>query len=133
DGLQLDFEYNTDLFAPATIARMLEHLHNLLRAAVADPDRSVLTLPVLSEAEREQVVRGWNATSAACPSERCVHELFEEQAARTPSAPALVCGGARLSYRELDAAANRVAHGLRARGVGPDRRVGLFLERSVEM
>jgi non-ribosomal peptide synthetase component F len=79
------------------------------------------------------VLREWNATEAAYPREACVHELFEAQAARTPDAVAVVFEGERVTYAELNARANRLAHHLRALGVGPDGRVGICVERSVEM
>jgi non-ribosomal peptide synthetase component F len=90
-------------------------------------------LPLLSEAERAQVLYGWNATRADYDRTRCVHQQFEAQAARSPEATAVVFEGAALTYAELDARANRVAHVLRAMGVGPDVPVGLFMPRSLEL
>ncbi|RKH11041.1 amino acid adenylation domain-containing protein [Corallococcus sp. CA053C] len=130
-GLQAGFEYNSDLFDAGTVARMAAHFENLLAAVVAEPDRPLSTLPVLSQAEL-LTLADWNATHASFP-ERCVHRLFEDQAARTPDAVALRFEGATLSYGELNARANRWAHRLQALGVRPDTRVGLFLDRSLEM
>ncbi|HEV2150362.1 MAG TPA: amino acid adenylation domain-containing protein, partial [Longimicrobiaceae bacterium] len=90
-------------------------------------------LEMLPEAERRQVVEAWNATEAPYPAERCIHELFEAQAERTPEAAALVCGDETLTYAELNRRANRLAHYLRELGVGPDVRVALGVERSPEM
>ncbi|HEV2147590.1 MAG TPA: amino acid adenylation domain-containing protein, partial [Longimicrobiaceae bacterium] len=90
-------------------------------------------LEMLPEAERRQVVEAWNATEAPYPAERCIHELFEAQAERTPEAAALVCGDETLTYAELNRRANRLAHYLRELGVGPDVRVALGVERSAEM
>jgi amino acid adenylation domain-containing protein len=127
------FEYNTDLFDAATVERMVSHFETLLRAAAADPDRRVSDLPLLTAAEQELLLGGWNATAADYPAGECVHRLFEAQAARTPSEVAVVCGDARLTYAELNARANQLARHLRQRGVGPEVLVALLVERSVEM
>jgi amino acid adenylation domain-containing protein len=132
-GLRGAFIFSTALFDAATVERMAGHYATLLEGAVADPDRPVSVLPLLPKAERQQLVVDWNATDAAYPRERCVHELFEEQAGRTPDAVALVCGAERLTYRELNARANRLACWLQGLGVGPEVRVGTCLERSPEM
>jgi amino acid adenylation domain-containing protein len=126
------FVYNTDLFEPATIARMAEHWSVLLAGIAADPERPVSRLPLLAEHERHRLLVEWNATEADIPG-ACAHELFEAQARRTPSATAAVHGDERVSYRELDARANRLAHHLRGLGVGPDALVGLCVERSLDM
>jgi non-ribosomal peptide synthetase component F len=88
---------------------------------------------MLAEAERHQVLVEWNATEADYPQDKCVHELIEAQAARTPEAIAVVCEGERLTYTELNARANRLAHHLRPLGVRPDDRVAICAERSLEM
>jgi amino acid adenylation domain-containing protein len=108
-------------------------LESLVEALERTPAQPLGSLEVLPAAERRQVVEEWNATGADYPSESCVHELFEAQAERTPNAVALVCGEAELAYSELNRRANRLAHHLRGMGVGPDARVGLCLERGVEM
>jgi non-ribosomal peptide synthetase component F len=90
-------------------------------------------LPPLDEAERHRVLVEWNATEADFPQGKCVQELFEAQAARTPEAIAVVCNGERLTYAELNARANRLAHHLRKLGVRPDDRVAICVERSLEM
>jgi len=113
-------DYSTDLFEAGTVDRMLGHYRALLEGAVADSDRPVSELPLLDEAERRQILVEWNATAADYPRDRCVHQLFEEQARRAPDAVALACGQRRLSYRELNAQANRLAHHLLGLGVGPD-------------
>jgi non-ribosomal peptide synthetase component F len=87
----------------------------------------------LSEGEREQVLYGWNETKAEFPSEKCVHELFEEQVRRSPQATAIVFEKEELSYGELNARANRLAHYLRELGVRPDERVAICVERGFEM
>ncbi len=129
-GLTASLEFNTDLFEVGTITRMLGHLERLFEEVVADPDRRLSALPLLSPKERHQLLVEWNATTADSPRDLSVHRLFEQQAARTPQAVAVAVGGERLTYRELDRRANQLAHYLRARGVGPDVRVGICLERS---
>jgi amino acid adenylation domain-containing protein len=132
-GLQGWFEYATDLFDRGTIERLAGHLETLLRGAVAAPDCRLSDLPLLSEGERRQLLVEWNATAADYPSDRCVHDLFAEQAARTPDAVALVYEDSALTYDELDRRSNRLAHHLRGLGVGPEMVVGLCVERSLEM
>jgi amino acid adenylation domain-containing protein/non-ribosomal peptide synthase protein (TIGR01720 family) len=132
-GLAGQLEYAADLFDPATAARLLGHLGAVLAAAAADPDRPLSALPLLAEAERRQVLAEFNRTAADFPRDRCVHELFAEQAARTPAAVAVACGRRRLTYAELDRRADRLAARLRALGAGPGSLVALCLERSPEM
>jgi amino acid adenylation domain-containing protein len=130
---EAEFEFNTDLFDEATVARWVGHFKTLLAGAAADPGQAVGRLPVLSAAERAEVVDGFNRTAADYPRDKCVHDLVAGQAARTPDAVAVEAGDDRLTYAELDARANRLAHHLRALGVGPDAAVGVCVERSVEM
>ncbi len=131
-GLEGRVEYSTELFERETIGRMLGHLRVLLEQIAVGPHRRIGELTLLTEAERRQLLEGWNATAAAFP-ERCIHELFEEQAERTPGAVAVVFEGEELTYAELHARADQLAHALRGRGVGPEVRVGLCVERSPEM
>lgn len=132
EGLTGQLEYNTDLFSPA-ITGLISHFRTLLEAAVADPDQAVTRLPLLSPAERQQMLVDWNQTEAPFPADRCAHELIEAQAQLHPDAIAAEAGGVALTYRELDRRANQVAHRLQALGVGPDRLVGICMERSVEL
>ncbi|MBM7114700.1 non-ribosomal peptide synthase/polyketide synthase [Archangium primigenium] len=129
-GFTGSLEYNTDLFEQATAARLVGHLQVLLEAATASPELSLSALPLLSAPERQQVLVDWNATQADYAQDACLHHLVEAQVARTPDATALVAGDVRLTYRELNARANRLAHYLRRLGVGPEVRVGVCLERS---
>ncbi|MES2940630.1 MAG: non-ribosomal peptide synthase/polyketide synthase, partial [Pseudomonadota bacterium] len=122
-------EYATALFDHATVGRYAGHLRTVLRAMVADDTQAFHALPLLDAAQREQLLLDWNATDLPYPADRCVHELFEAHAAATPLATALVRGGERLSYGELDAQANRLAHFLRDLGVGPDVRVAICADR----
>jgi amino acid adenylation domain-containing protein len=133
EGLWLSFEYSTDLFDAETISRLAENFRMLLTGVVDDPGARVPALPLLTEAERRQVLVTWNASEADYPADQCIHELFEAQAAHTPHAVAAVFGDTSLTYRVLNERANAVAHRLRAMGVGPDVRVGVCLERSLEL
>ncbi|MCG8347097.1 MAG: amino acid adenylation domain-containing protein, partial [Chloroflexales bacterium] len=133
DGLHITLGYSTDLFEAATIERMLGHLQTLLEGIAANPDRPIAQLPLLTEAEQRQILVEWNATAAPYPDDRCIHDLFVEQVARTPDAVAVTFADAHLTFAELNARANQLAHHLRALGVGPETLVGLCVERSVEM
>ncbi|HEY3571487.1 MAG TPA: condensation domain-containing protein, partial [Thermoanaerobaculia bacterium] len=123
-------EYRTGLLDPATVERWMGHLRFLLAAAAADPALPLSELPLLSPAERWQLAGEQNDTALALPLDRCLHELFEAQAARTPDAPAVIAEDGELTYRQLDAFAGRLARRLRRLGVGPDTAVGVFAERS---
>ncbi len=134
DGdVQMRFIYNTDLFDSSTIERMSGHYVSLLEGIVANPGSRLSSLPLLSEEERQEVLFGWNRTEASYAQDACVHELFEAQASSSPSTRAVVCGEQELSYGELNERANRLAHHLRSRGVGPETLVGLCVDRSPEL
>ncbi|HEU4559040.1 MAG TPA: amino acid adenylation domain-containing protein, partial [Longimicrobium sp.] len=132
-GLRGGLNYNTDLFERGTIERMLGHLARVLEQVAADADVRLSRLELLGEAERALVLEEWNRTAAEVPADLCIHQLFETQADRTPGAVAVVFEGAELTYAELDARASRLANYLRRRGVGPEVRVGICLERSLEL
>ncbi|HKY08805.1 MAG TPA: amino acid adenylation domain-containing protein [Candidatus Binatia bacterium] len=125
------FEYESEFFERATIERLADHFQSLLAGVVADPDRAIASLPLVSEVERGQIAVQRNAT-AAYPKTSTIHALFEAQAARSPDANALECDARKITYRELNARANRMAHELERRGVGPERFVGVLAERSIE-
>ncbi len=133
DGLVVSAEFRTDLFEPATIARLLEHYELLLAAAAADPARRVAELPLLAPAERATIVDEWSGHRHRRPSEGNVADLFREQAKRTPHAIALSGAATRLTYRELDEHSNRLAHLLQKRGARPGALVALCLERSPQI
>ncbi|WP_051710857.1 non-ribosomal peptide synthetase [Andreprevotia chitinilytica] len=133
DTLQALFEYDTDLFDAATIARMAGHFTTLLGQIVAAPERRVADLALLSAEESRQLLVDWNDTVVAYPAEQAIHQLFEQHAAKTPDQIALVFEGQQLSYGELDARANQLAHYLRSQGIGPDVLVGLCLDRSLDL
>ena len=132
-GLGAAFTYATDLFDAATVARMGSHWRSLLEAMVATPERRVAELPLLTDAERRQLLVEWNETNTRYPREASIAELFEAQAKRTPQAVALEYGGEALTYREFNARANRLARYLRKQGVKAGTLVGLCVERSLEM
>ena len=131
--LHLTLVYDQDLFREETAAAMLRRLGRLLEQMSADPDRRISRLSLLDEAERARVVDEWNRTASTYPREASIHALFARQAADTPDALALVDGGTRLTYRELEERANRLAHHLVAHGIAPDARVAVLLERSAEL
>jgi amino acid adenylation domain-containing protein len=127
------FAYLTDLFDASSIGQMANHFQVLLEGIVAEPDRPIGELPVLTAADRQRIVVDWNATKVEHTSNQCVHHLFEAQAARIPDAVALVYEDRQLTYQNLNERANQLAHCLMRRGVGPDVLVGLCMERSLEM
>jgi amino acid adenylation domain-containing protein len=132
-GMEGSLQYSTDLFEKATTARMIEHYQTLLEAVVSGSEQSIEDLPLMREGERHQVLYAWNETGAEFPSGKCVHELFEEQAGKTPETTAVVFEKKELNYGELNARANRLAHYLRELGVKPNARVALCVERGFEM
>ncbi len=133
DRLVIGWSYDTDLFLADTIARMAANFQVLLEGIVAQPEATIAALPVLAEAERQQLLRGWNDTTACYPKDQCVHQLFAAQAERTPSALAVYCEGRQLSYGELNEQANRVAHWLLEQGIEPGVMVGIVIERGIEL
>ncbi len=133
DALLCVMEYNSDLFDGETIERMLGNYATLLESIVTDPNAHVADLPLLTAAQRTEILIEWNATNAEFPYQKSIHQLFDEQAQRTPHEVAIVCDTTRLTFAELNARANQLAHYLRKRGVGPEVRVAVCVERSVEM
>lgn len=132
-GLVTSWKYNTDLFDDSTIARMMNHYQGLLENLVADPGKRLLDWTYLTAEERHQILIEWNNTQSEYPKDKCIHQLFEAQVARTPDSIALIFDERRMTYRELNSRANQLAHYLRRFGVGPEVRVGICVERSVEM
>ncbi|WP_407882731.1 condensation domain-containing protein, partial [Scytonema sp. NUACC26] len=133
DGLIGAIEYNTDLFDATTIVRMVEHYQTLLSAVVVAPHQKLSELPLLSASEQQQILSEWNNTQVSYPQELCLHKLFEQQVQKTPNTTAVVFEDQCLSYSELNAKANQLAHYLGSLGVGPEVLVGVCVERSVEM
>ncbi|HEU0052714.1 MAG TPA: AMP-binding protein, partial [Longimicrobium sp.] len=132
-GLRGALNYSTDLFERGTAERMLGHLERVLEQVSADADVRLSRLELVGEAERALVLEAWNDTVAEVPADRRIHELFETQAARTPDVVALRFEEESLTYAELNVRANRLAHHLVALGVGAEVRVGVLMERSLEM
>ena len=130
--LKCFFAYNTDLFDHDTMERMAGHYRTLLEGIVAEPDHCLASLPLLTSAERHQILVEWNRTEADYPRDAAIHELFEAQAERTPEATAFFGESGKVSYRDLNRRANQVARCLRSQGAGPESFVGVCLERSPE-
>ena len=131
--LFLRIQYDRRCYDDGSIERMLRHLENLLVGMIADPERSIAEISLLSDSEKHQLLRRWNDTVEPFSTDSAVHELFEAQVERTPDAIAVEFNGRRLSYRDLNARANQVARHLKRLGVGPEKLVGVCIERSVEM
>ena len=133
EGIGGFIEYNTDLFEGATIKRLVSHLHTLLTEAVTNPDTWLADLPLISEAERQQLLVAWNNTGSISPSDQSAQQLFEAQVERTPDAVAAISEEQQLTYHSLNQKANQLARHLQVMGVGPEVVVGVCLESSLEM
>jgi amino acid adenylation domain-containing protein len=126
------FEYSKDLFERATIERIAGNFQTLLESLVSAPDAVISTVPLIGSDESHQLTVKWNDTAAEYPREACVHELFSAQVEKTPDSIAYELGSGKLTFRELNRRANRLAHHLRELGIRPDEVVGIYLERSFE-
>jgi len=133
EGLAIYCDYNTDLFDDATIARWLRSYEALLAAFTEDAAQPLSKLPMLSAADQEMILHSWNATATEYPKTKCVHQIIDEQALRTPEAIAATFDANRISYRELSSKSNRLAHWLRSNGAGVGTLVGISIEPSLEM
>jgi non-ribosomal peptide synthetase component F len=137
DDLGEDFNLTAQTLASVGASRLCElmrvALQELAQALESEPHKAVHEIEVLTQEERRQALQDWNATQSDYPREQCIHELFEAQAKRTPEAIAVICEECEVSYGELNAHANRLAHHLRKMGVKPDDRVAICVQRSVEM
>ncbi|HEV2855404.1 MAG TPA: amino acid adenylation domain-containing protein [Thermoanaerobaculia bacterium] len=133
DGVNGTLEYNRSLFEPDTVSRMAGHFSTLLEGLLSRLDQRISELPLLSAAERQQLIVDWNQTASAFPRDRTVGELFEEQAAKTPDHQAVIFRDQSLTYGELNAEADRLARRLRGLGVGPEVPVGLCADRSLDL
>jgi amino acid adenylation domain-containing protein len=129
-GLEGVWCYNADLFDATTIAAIAQHFQTLLKAIVANPKARISELSLLNSAERHQLLVEWNDTLKDYPQDKCIHQLFEEQVEKTPDAVAIVYENQQLTYGELNAKANQLAHYLQSLGVGADVLVGICVERS---
>ncbi|HXR02545.1 MAG TPA: condensation domain-containing protein, partial [Pseudomonas sp.] len=133
DSLELEFSYARAHFDPAQVQRLASHLGHLLERMADSADQPLGEVNLLGVRERRQLVEEWSTATLDCPSEQPVHVLFEAQVARQPEAPALLLGDVVLSYAQLNARANQLAHHLRGLGVGPDVLVGIAVERGLDM
>ncbi|HEK0908909.1 TPA: amino acid adenylation domain-containing protein, partial [Pseudomonas putida] len=133
EQLSAAFTYATDLFERATVERMARHWLQLLGQMVAAPDTPLVQVPLLTAQERADIIAEWNPRPAEYPVQQCIHQRIEEQARLRPEAIAVTLDDRQLSYGQLEAQANHLAHRLLAQGVGPEVRVGLVVERSLEM
>ena len=133
DEIILEMEYSTDLFDEERIVRMAGHYFTLLESAAGNPGQTIAEIPILTEPERQQLLVDWNQTQVKDTASRLVHQMIEDQAARTPDAVAVAFEDRKLTYRELNAKSNQLARHLRKLGVGPDALVGVCVERSPEM
>jgi|GEM_PF-419392 len=132
-GLELNWEFNTDLFKRDTIMAMCESFSTLLVNMLSHPEQALFELPVLSEQQQRQPLHLWNKTTTDFPSETCFHRLFEHFAAMSPESDALILDGVHMNYAELNQRANRFARHLLTKGVTLDSLVGLCVDRSMEM
>jgi amino acid adenylation domain-containing protein len=133
ERLHLNLKYHSALFDEWRINNMLGHIQTLLEGCVANPDQSIATLPLLTVAEHQQIVKEWNNTGRKFPSDKSIHTLFEQQTQATPDAVALIFENQQLTYRELNARANQLAHLLIARGIEIEQTVALLMDRSMEL
>ena len=149
EGLEGRLECDGELFDDATLERFVEHYRVLLEAVISEPGLRLSQLPLLANAERQRLLVDWNATEFEYPRNLCLHQLFEQQVERTPQAVACMLpgeiepgggmlastdiGDQQLTYSELNGRANQVGHYLKQRGIGPGQRVGVFVERSLQM
>jgi non-ribosomal peptide synthetase component F/acyl carrier protein len=133
DGLSGSLEYSTDLFDATTAARMVDHLQSLIEASLLHPSLPISDLPLMREAERNQLLVVWNQTHLDFPEGECVHTLIERQVRLTPDSVALSFLEEQVTYGQLNLRASQVAHELRRLGAGPEARIGICMERSVEM
>jgi amino acid adenylation domain-containing protein len=131
-GLLLRAEYNTDLYEETTIRRFLRLYEHVLESVIADPNQKIDEIGLLTQ-EDAVTISSWNATDRPYPRDRCIHKLFEDQAAKTPEAIAVQFEDQMLTYSQLNAKANQLAHYLRQRGVGPDVPIGICMDRSLDM
>ena len=131
--LLLRINYQQTQFADDAIDRMLGHLETILTNIIALPEQTLANIPLLTEWERHQLLVEWNQTQTDYPQDKCIHELFEEQVAKTPDTVAVVFENEKLTYRELNQRANQLANYLQSLGVQPEFLVGICTERSIEM
>jgi amino acid adenylation domain-containing protein len=133
DGAEITVAYNERLYEQATVARLAGHFQTLLEGVTADPNQRLSLLPLLTAAERAQILVDWNRTQVPFPRDRCLHELVEDHARSAPDAPAVIWQDQVVAYQEINRRANQLAHHLRSVGLGPDGLAGICAERSPDM
>lgn len=133
DGIEVNVQYNTDLFDESTIDRMSGHFLTLLDGIIKKTDNRLSDLSLLSDNERHQMLVDWNNTATDYPADLCVHQLFESQAALTPDATAVIFDDKKISFARLNELANQLARYLQDQGLGPEALIGICVERSLEM
>ena len=133
EGMHGALQYNSELFEATMMTRMVDDFQALLKGIIANPDRQLLEMPVSIDTKSQPTIHDWNNTQTAWGETKYLKELFEDQVERTPDAVAVVHKEVRLSYRELNSRANRLAHYLRKLGVGPEVLVAVMIERSPDM
>jgi amino acid adenylation domain-containing protein len=133
DGLSLEIVYDCHRFSARAVRRMLKHLRNLLEAIAADPEQRLCDLSVLTTSEQRLMLVEWQGAQADYPADKCIHELFEEQAKRTPSAVAVIFEERSLTYAHLNERANQLARHLQSLGAGPESLVAICMDRSLDM
>ncbi|WP_143288303.1 non-ribosomal peptide synthetase, partial [Calothrix rhizosoleniae] len=132
-GLVGKWEYNTDLFNDSTIERMIQHFQNLLQGIVEKPEQNISLFTLISKEERHQLLVEWNDTATDYPSNKCIHQLFEQQVEENPNDLAVVFGEQQLTYQQLNQRANQLAYHLQSLGIKPEVLVGICVERNLEM
>ena len=133
EELKCIWEYKTDLFNLDTIERMTGHFHTLVAEIISNPYQKVSSVPLLTKEEKKQILLDWNNTQVDYPQDKCIHQLFEEQAEKTPKAIAVMFEGEQLTYHQLNEKANQLAHYLQTKKVELEALVGICVERSLEM
>ncbi|MCB8949263.1 MAG: amino acid adenylation domain-containing protein [Ardenticatenaceae bacterium] len=133
EALDVFLVFDADRLAETAVSRLFDHYCNLLKGMVADAERPLAQLPLITEAEAQQLIFEWNEWDTSFASTSCIHQEFEQQVAKNPDAIAVKFGGQQLTYAQLNAKANQLAHFLQHTGVQPDDLVALYLERSLEM
>ncbi|NEO76804.1 non-ribosomal peptide synthetase [Moorena sp. SIO4G3] len=131
-GLEGHFVYNTDIFDRATIARLMEHFLTLLTAIVANPQEKISKLPLITAAEKQKIIHEWNNAKTDYPTDKCIHQLFENVVEKYSDAVALIFEGKQLTYGQLNQKANQLAHHLLTLGISPETPVGIYIDPTVE-
>jgi amino acid adenylation domain-containing protein len=132
-GIELSFEYMTELFESASIERMVQHFVIIVHEIVVHPSRSICAFPLLTNAEKQVILYQWNATQNIFVKDKCIHDLFQAESLKKPNDIAVIYHNKQLTYAELNKKSNQLAHYLHKMGVGPEALVGICVEKSIEM